>query len=104
MFRHDPRDRRKRIEIDSNENRWRSFTHRRGLRTSLQTRRLQGLRDEKLEVPDELPEPEELITEAMEEPQLPLDDLAETQGLFEGNGVASWVRSPVPLGAMLTDI
>ena len=34
----------------------------------------------------ELPEPEELITEAMEELQLALDDLADMQRLLEGNG------------------
>ena len=44
------------------------------------------LRDEELDDPDELPEPEELITEAMEELQLALDDLADIQRLLEDNG------------------
>ena len=39
-----------------------------------------------LDDPDDLPEPEELITEAMEELQLALDDLADIQRLLEGNG------------------
>ena len=43
------------------------------------------LRDEEADDPDELPEPEELITEAMEELQLALDDLADIQRLLEGN-------------------
>lgn len=47
------------------------------------------LRDEELDDPDELPEPEELIAEAMEELQLALDDLADIQRLLEGNGVAA---------------
>ena len=44
------------------------------------------IRDEELDDPDELPEPEELITEAMEELQLALDDLADIQRILEGNG------------------
>jgi type I restriction enzyme M protein len=36
-----------------------------------------------------LPEPEELIVEAMEELQLALDDLAEIQRVIEVTGVAS---------------
>ena len=44
------------------------------------------LRDEELDDPDDLPEPEELITEAMEELQLALDDLADIQRLLEANG------------------
>ncbi len=43
--------------------------------------RFKWLRDEELDDPDELPEPEELITEAMEELQLALDDLADIQRL-----------------------
>jgi type I restriction enzyme M protein len=36
--------------------------------------------------PDDLPEPEELITEALEELQLALDDLADIQRLLDGAG------------------
>ena len=39
--------------------------------------------------PEDLPEPEELIIEAMEELHLALDDLADVQLLLEGNGVES---------------
>ena len=46
------------------------------------------IRDEELDDPDDLPEPEELITEAMEELQLALDGLADMQRLLEG-----WQRS-----------
>ncbi len=44
------------------------------------------LRDEATDDPDELPEPEELITEAMEELQLAHDALGDMQRLFEGDG------------------
>lgn len=44
------------------------------------------MRDEELDNPDELPEPEELITEIMEELQLAIDDMTDIQRLFEGNG------------------
>ena len=44
------------------------------------------LRDEELDDPHELAEPEELITEAMEELQLALDDLSDIQRLLEDNG------------------
>jgi hypothetical protein len=47
------------------------------------------IRDEELDDPDNLPEPEELITEAMEELQLALDNLADIQKLLEGNGNGS---------------
>jgi type I restriction enzyme M protein len=46
------------------------------------------LRDEDLDDLDELPEPEELITEAMEELQLALDGLGDIQRLLEGNGAS----------------
>ena len=39
--------------------------------------------------PDELPEPEELMTDAMEELHLALDELADMQRLLEGNGNGS---------------
>ena len=45
-----------------------------------------GYATRKLDDPDELPEPEELITEAMEELHLALDDLADIQRVLEGNG------------------
>jgi K+/H+ antiporter YhaU regulatory subunit KhtT len=47
------------------------------------------LRDEELDDPAEVLEPEELITTAMEELQLALDDLADMQRLLEGNGGAA---------------
>ena len=42
------------------------------------------LRDEEPDDPDELPEPEELITEASEELRLALDDLGDIQRILEG--------------------
>jgi type I restriction enzyme M protein len=44
------------------------------------------LRDEEADNPQEIPQPEELITEATEELQLALDDLADIQRLLEGSG------------------
>ena len=46
------------------------------------------IRDEELDDPDVLPEPEELITEAMEELRLALDDLGDMHRLLTGNGPA----------------
>ena len=44
------------------------------------------IRDLELDDPDDLPEPEELVTEAMEELKLALDELADLQQLLESNG------------------
>ena len=43
------------------------------------------IRDEELDDPDDLPEPGELITSAMEELQLALDELNDLQRLLEGS-------------------
>ena len=82
----DPSGSAARAETDSPEGRWRSFTI-----DDIKTHhyKLDGfkwIRDEDLDDPDDLPEPEELITEAMEELQLALDDLADVQRLLEGGG------------------
>ena len=44
--------------------------------------------DEEADDADSLPEPEELISDAMEELQLALDDLADMQRVLEVNGSA----------------
>ena len=44
------------------------------------------LRDEEQDDPDDMPEPEELVTEIMEELQLALDDLSDLQRLLDGSG------------------
>jgi type I restriction enzyme M protein len=82
----DPNGLSKRSEVDSAEDRWHRFTideikdHRYKLDA------FKWLRDEDLDDPDDLPEPEELITEATEALQLALDELADLQRLLEGGG------------------
>ncbi len=83
----DPNGRSKRSETDSSEDRWRSFTIDDVKTHHYKLDAFKWLRDEELDDPDELPEPEELITEAMEELQLVLDELTDIQRLLEGNGV-----------------
>ena len=68
------------------EGRWRSFTIDEVKAHHYKLDAFKWIRDEELDDPDELPEPEELITEAMEELQLALDDLADIQRLLEVGG------------------
>jgi type I restriction enzyme M protein len=83
----DPNGRSKRQESDSPDGRWRSFTLNDVKERHYKLDSFKWLRDEELDDPGELPEPEELITEAMEELQLALDELADIQRVLEGNGV-----------------
>ena len=78
----------KRVETDSPEGRWRSFTLDEIMKHHYKLDSFKWMRDEELDDPEELPEPEESITEAMEEIQLALDNLIDIQRLLEGNGVA----------------
>src|SRR5579862_89347 len=82
----DPNARSKRSETDSTEGRWRRFTLDEIKSHHYKLDAFKWIRDEDLDDPDDLPEPEELITEAMEELQLALDDLSDIQGLLEGSG------------------
>ena len=82
----DPNGRSKRNESDSSEGRWRSFAIDEVKERHYKLDAFKWLRDDELDDPDELAEPEELITEAMEELQLALDDLIDIQRLLEGNG------------------
>ncbi len=82
----DPNGRSKRQETDSPDGRWRSFTLNDVKERHYKLDSFKWLRDEEQDDPNELPEPEELITEAMEELQLALDGLADIQRLLEGNG------------------
>ena len=83
----DPNGLSHRSESDSAEDRWHQFTLDQVKAHHYKLDAFKWLRDEDLDDPDDLPEPEELVTEAMEELQLALDDLADIQRLFEGNGV-----------------
>lgn len=76
----------KRAETDSSDDRWRSFTIDEIKAHHYKLDAFKWIRDEELDDPENLPEPEELVSEAMEELQLALDDLADLQKLLEGNG------------------
>jgi type I restriction enzyme M protein len=86
---HDPNGRAKRSEADSVEDRWRSFTIDEVKTHHYKLDAFKWLREQNLEDLDELPEPDELITDAMEELQLALDDLADIQRQLENNGGAA---------------
>ena len=82
----DPNGRTKRSESDSPVGRWRSFTLDQVKERHYKLDAFKWIRDEELDDPDETQEPEELITEAMEELQLALDGLADIQNLLGFNG------------------
>lgn len=85
-FGSDPDGGGKRSEGDSADGRWRRFTidEIKGRHYKLDA--FKWLRDEEFDDLDELPEPEELITEAAEALKLALDDLADIQQLLDSNG------------------
>jgi type I restriction enzyme M protein len=82
----EPNGRSERSEADSADRRWRYFTLDQVEEHHYKLDSFKWLRDEGADDPDELPEPEELITEAMEELRLAVDDLADIQRLVESNG------------------
>lgn len=84
----DPNGLAKRTETDSAEGRWRAFDSDEIKARHFKLDAFKWLRDEETDALDALPEPEELITEAMEELQLALDDLADMQRVLEVNGGA----------------
>lgn len=79
----DPNGHSKRVESDASEDRWRQFSLEEVKKHHYKLDAFKWIRDEASEDPDELPEPEELIVEAMEELQLALDGLADIQQLLE---------------------
>ena len=85
-FGNDPNGRSKRDEASSTDGRWRSFGIDEVKAQHYKLDAFKWLRDEDLDDSDDLPEPEELITEAMDELQLALDDLVNIQRLLEANG------------------
>ena len=84
----DPDGRGQRSAADSPDGRWRSFTIDEIRERHYKLDAFKWIRDEELDDPDVLPEPEELITEAMEELRLALDDLGDMHRLLTGNGPA----------------
>jgi type I restriction enzyme M protein len=79
----DPNGRSERSAADSTDGRWRSFTIDDVKAHHYKLDAFKWIRDEELDDPDDLPDPEELVTEAMEELQLALDDLGDIQRLLE---------------------
>jgi len=82
----DPNGLSKRSEKDSPQERWRKFSIDEVKEHHYKLDAFKWLRDEELDDPDEMLDPEELITEAMEEIQLALDALSDIQRLLEGDG------------------
>lgn len=82
----DPNGKSSRSESDSGAGRWRKFNIDTVKDHHYKLDAFKWLRDEELDDPDEMPEPEELVTEAMAELQLALDDLADIQRMLERNG------------------
>ena len=85
-FGDDPNGRAKRSESDSTDGRWRTFSLDEIKARHYKLDAFKWIRDEEVDDPDDLPEPEELITVAMEELLLALDDLADIQRVLEGSG------------------
>lgn len=81
----DPQGLSPRDETDSPSGRWRSFTIDEVKSRHYKLDAFKWLRDDEFDDPDDLPEPEELITEAIEELQLALDDLSDIQRLLEAS-------------------
>ncbi len=79
----DPNGRGRRSEKDSAEGRWRKFNidEIRGRHFKLDA--FKWIRDEEMDDPSDIPDPEELITEAMEQLQLATDGLADIQRMIE---------------------
>jgi type I restriction enzyme M protein len=82
----DPNGLSKRAESDSGDGRWREFSIDEIKSRHFKLDSFKWIRDEEAEDPGDLPDPEELITEAMEEIQLALDNLTDIQRLLEGAG------------------
>jgi len=87
-FGNDPSGRSKRSEALSAEGRWRSFAIDEVKAHHYKLDAFKWIRDEELDDPNDLPAPDELITEAMEELQLALDDITDIQRLLDTNGAA----------------
>jgi type I restriction enzyme M protein len=81
----DPNAGSNRHEGDSRAGRWRGFMIDEVKEHRYKLDSLKWIRDEDADDLDDLPEPEELVTEATEELRLALDDLTDLQGMLEGN-------------------
>jgi type I restriction enzyme M protein len=84
----DPNGGSKRSEKASPEGRWRRFTIEEIKSQHYKLDGFKWIRDEEADKLGELPEPEELVTEAIEELELALDSLKDIQRVLEANGGA----------------
>jgi type I restriction enzyme M protein len=85
-FGDDPNGRAARREKDSEDGRWRRFSLDEIKQRRYKLDAFKWIRDEDLDESDELPEPEELLTETMEELRLAIDALADIGNLLQGKG------------------
>jgi type I restriction enzyme M protein len=83
-FGDDPEGRSERSPDDSAEGRWREFTIDEIREKHFKLDAFKWIRDSELDDPDELPDPQELIADAMEDLQLALDGLSDIHLLLEG--------------------
>ncbi len=81
----DPNGRAGRDPVDSPENRWRRFSLDEVKARAYKIDSLKWLKDEGLDDPDELPEPEDVVTEALGELRQATDDLRSILLLLEDN-------------------
>jgi type I restriction enzyme M protein len=93
-FGSDPNGHGKRDPKDSKEDRWCSFTINEVKDRDFKIDTLKWLKDESLEDADELPEPEELATDAISELESAVEELNAMIGMLE-NGNSSEVRGTV---------
>lgn len=93
-FGSDPNGRSKRKASDSKEDRWRSFHIEEIKAREYKIDSLKWLKDESLDDGDELPEPEELATDAIGELQLAVEELTQVISMLEnGNGADAPVEA-----------
>jgi type I restriction enzyme M protein len=87
-FGSDPNGRAKRDPADSKQNRWRLFHIEEIKQREYKIDSLKWLKDESLEDSDELPEPEELATDAIAELEAAVEELSKILTLLEGGNGA----------------
>jgi type I restriction enzyme M protein len=85
-FGEDPNGRSARAPSDSSEDRWRCFGIDQVKARDYKIDGLRWLRDESLDDADELPEPEELATDAIAELESAMEELNLILSMLEGNG------------------
>jgi type I restriction enzyme M protein len=91
----DPNGRTKRKASDSKEDRWRSFALEEIKKRDYKVDSLKWLKDESLDDGDDLPEPEELATDAIAELEAALEELNAVITLLE-NGNSNGTKAAKP--------